>query len=104
MAFSRNAPAGLISKQFQRIVLTSTATLLNSTAQVGTTVLLGVEAQNVRITLDGSTTPTANTGVLLIPGNAPYLLEGIDVTKLKIARATAGAIVNAQSFGRVGDK
>lgn len=104
MAFSRNAPAGLISKAFQRLVLNSTATALNTTAQVGTTVLLSVETQSIRVTLDGSTTPTANTGVLLTAANSPYWFEGIAVPNLKIARATAGAIVNAQSFGRVGDK
>lgn len=104
MAFSRNAPAGLISKQFQRIVTNSTATLLNTTAQVGTTLLVSVETQSIRVTMDGSTLPTANTGILLLAANSPYWFEGIDVSKFKLARATSGAIVNVQSFGRVGDK
>jgi len=104
MAFSRNAPAGLISKAFQRIALNSTATALNSTAQVGTTVLVSVEAQNVRVTLDGSTTPTANTGILLIPGNSPYWFDGVDASKMSFARATSGAIIQVQSYKRVGDK
>ena len=103
MSFSRNAPAGLIGKTFQRIVTNSTATLLNSTAQVGTTFWLGVETQNVRITLDGATTPTANTGILLTAGDV-YDLEGIAGSQLKIARVVDGAIVQVQAFKRVGDK
>ena len=62
MSFSRNAPAGMISKGFQRIVTNSTATSLNTTCIGGTTFWMTVETQSVRVTLDGSTTPTANTG------------------------------------------
>ena len=103
MAFSRNAPAGLISKTFQRIVTNSTATALNTTAQVATALYLSVETQNVRITFDAST-PTANTGVLFLATNSPYYLEGVKCADVRIARATAGAIVNVAAFGRVGDK
>ncbi len=104
MAFSRNAPAGLVSKGFQRIVTNSTATTLNSTCLGATTVWLSVETQSVRVTLDGSTTPTANTGVLLLAANSPYWLEGIVTSNLKIARATAGAIVQVMAFKRVGEQ
>ena len=104
MSFSRNAPAGLVAKGFQKITLNSTASSLNTTCIGGTTVLLSVETQSVRITLDGATTPAASTGVLLLSANSPYWLEGIDGAKLKIARATAGAIVNIMSFKRVGEQ
>lgn len=105
MAFSRNAPAGLLSKGVQRIVTNSTATLLNSTCGAGTAFLISVETQSVRVWFDGST-PTANTGVLLTAANSPYFFEGIAdaATKMKFARATAGAILNVQSWGRVSDK
>lgn len=102
MSFSRNAPAGLVAKGSQRIALTSTATALNSTCLGGTTLYLSVETQSCRVALDG-TTPTSNTGVLLSAANSPYWLEGIDSSKLKIARASAGAVVNVASFKRVGE-
>jgi hypothetical protein len=104
MSFSRNAPAGMVSKGFQKITLNSTAASLNTTCITGTTILLSVETQSVRVTMDGSTTPAASTGVLLIPANSPYWLEGIDGSKLQIARVTAGAIVQVQSFKRVGEQ
>jgi hypothetical protein len=105
MAFSRNAPAGLISKAFQRIVTNSTATVntLSSTAQVGTVLVFSVETQSIRATFDGSP-PTANTGVLFTAANSPYQFEGLNLANFKFVRATNGAIVNVQSFGRVGDK
>ncbi len=103
MSFSRNAPAGLISHGFQKITLNSTATSLNTTCIGGSTVWLSVEAQSVRLTFDGST-PAASTGVLLLAANSPYWFEGIDSTKLKIARAAGGAIVNLMSFKRVGEQ
>lgn len=104
MSFSRNAPVGLVAKGFQKITTNSTAAGLNTTCIKGTTIWLSVEAQSVRVTLDGSTTPAASTGVLLLAANSPYWLEGIDGSKLKIARATAGAIVNVMSFKRVGEQ
>jgi hypothetical protein len=104
MSFSRNAPAGLVSKGFQKITLNSTATALNSTCITGTTIWLSVETQSVRVTLDGATTPAASTGILLTAANSPYWIEGLDGSKLKIARATAGAIVQVQSFKRVGEQ
>jgi hypothetical protein len=58
---------------------------------------MSVEAQSVRIVFDNST-PAVSTGVLLTAANSPYLFEGIDGTKLKIARAASGAIVNVQSW------
>jgi hypothetical protein len=100
MASRRTQPAGLISLAFQKITTNSTATLLNSTAQAGSTFLLSVETQSIRVTFDGSTTPAASTGVLLTAANSPYYFEGIDGTKLKLARATAGAIVNVQAWRR----
>lgn len=103
MSFSRNAPAGLVSKGYQKITMNSTATGLNTTCVGGTTILMSVETQSVRITLDGSTTPAASTGILLTAANSPYWLEGINANNLKIARAAAGAIVNVQSFKRIGE-
>lgn len=97
---TRTLPAGLINKVFQRVVTNSTATLLNSTAQGASALYLSVEVKGIRFTLDGSTAPTANTGVLLNTTNSPYFLEGIDGTKFKLARAAAGAIVNVQAFTR----
>lgn len=99
----RSIPAGLISKGFQRIVVLSTAGGLNSTCSPGTAFEISVETQNVRMTFDGSTTPTANTGVLFVTGNSPYYLEGVTGANVKIARVTAGAIVQVQSWGRAGD-
>ena len=105
MAFSRNVPAGLINGGFQRIVINSTATALNSTCQVGTSFIVSVETQSVRATFDGTTTPTANTGILLTAANSPFFLDGIGVpASMKFARVTAGAILNVQAFKRPGDK
>jgi len=96
----RNLPSGMVSVGFQRIVTNSTATLLNSTCQTGSTFLISVETQSIRVIFDGSTNPTANTGILLLAANSPIYLEGIDGTKPKIARVTAGAIVNVQAWRR----
>jgi hypothetical protein len=104
MAFSRNVPAGLISKGFQKITTNSTATALNSTCCVGTSFLISVETQSVRVVFDGST-PAASTGVLLTAANSPYFFDGIGTaSNMKFARVTAGAIIQAQAFGRPGDK
>ena len=104
MAFSRNVPAGLISKGFQKITTNSTATALNSTCQVGTAFIVSVETQSVRVVFDGST-PAASTGILLTAANSPYLFDGIaNPANMKFARVTAGAIVQVQAFGRPGDK
>lgn len=104
MSFSRNVPAGLISKGFQKITMNSTATALNSTCQIGTSFLVSVETQSVRMTLDGSTTPAASTGILLTAANSPYWLMSVNGANLKFARATAGAILQVMSFGWPSDK
>lgn len=94
----RTYHANLTSLYFQRLVTNSTAVSINSTSQSkGIALLMSVETQSIRATFDGST-PTANTGILLTAANSPYYYEGIDGSKLKIARATAGAIVNLQTF------
>lgn len=98
----RNIPAGLTSVGFQKITTNSTATTLNSTCIAGNTFWLSVEAQSVRVTFDGST-PAASTGVLLLAANSPYWLAGIKGSQLKIARATAGAIVNVQAWKNTGE-
>lgn len=95
----RNTPAGLIYQGFQRIATNSTATGLNSTVAAGQTFLISVEAQSVRLRFD-STSPTANTGILLLAANSPHWLDGVKGSTVKIARAAAGAIVNVQSWIR----
>lgn len=97
MATRRVTPARLTSCTYQKITTNSTATALNTTGQTGNTFLMSVETQSIRIVFDAST-PAASTGVLLTAANSPYYFEGIDGTKIKIARATAGAIVNVQSW------
>lgn len=108
MSFSRNIPVGLVNKGLQRIVLNSTATALNSTAQLGSVFLVSVETQSVRVRFDSvnsTTAPTANTGILLTAANSPYWLQSIvDPSKMKFARATAGAILQVQAFGYVSDR
>jgi hypothetical protein len=96
---SRSVPSGLISQGFQKITTNSTATGLNSTCAAGNDLLMSVETQSVRITFDGST-PAASTGVLLIAANSPYFFPAVPCNTIKIARATAGAIVNVQTFKR----
>ena len=96
---SRIVPSGLISAGFQKITTNSTATTLNSTCAAGQALLLSVETQSARITFDGST-PAATTGVLLIAANSPYFFESVDASTLKIARATAGCVVQVQAFKR----
>jgi len=96
----RTIPAGLISVQFQKITMNSTATFLNSTAQTASAFLVSVETQSARVTFDGSTTPAATTGVLLTAANSPYFWEGVDGTKMKFARAASGAILNVQAWRR----
>lgn len=93
----RNIPAGLVNVGFQRIATNSTATTLNTTVGAGSIFLISTEAQGARLTFDG-TTPTANTGVLIIAANSPVWLEGVPGSALKIARAAAGAILNVQAF------
>jgi hypothetical protein len=100
MGAKRTQPAGLINSGFQKITTNSTATLLNSTCQLGSAFLMSVETQSIRVVFDGSTTPAASTGVLLTAANSPYYFEGVDGTKLKLARAVAGAIVNVQAWRR----
>lgn len=96
---SRTVPAGLINSGFQKITTNSTATGLNTTCSAGQALWLSVETQSIRVTFDGST-PAASTGVLLTAANSPYFLDAVDASTLKIARATAGAIVNVQAFKR----
>ena len=103
MSYRRTSPAGLVSVGFQKIALNSTATSLNSTCQAGRVFAFSVEAQSVRATFDGSTTPAASTGVLYTAANSPYMLEGVDCSKIKLARAAAGAIVNIQAWKRPGE-
>lgn len=93
----RNIPSGLVNAGFQRIVTNSTATALNSTVAAGSIFLISTETQGARLTFDGST-PTANTGVLIIAANSPVWLEGVSGSSLKIARAASGAILNVQAF------
>lgn len=96
---SRVVPSGLISAGFQKITTNSTATTLNSTCSAGQALLLSVEAQNVRVTFDGST-PAASTGVLLQTSTSPFFFDAVDASKLKIARVASGAIVQVQAFKR----
>ena len=96
----RVIPGGLISVGFQRISGPSN-TFLNSTCQAGSAFLISVETQSVRMTVDGATTPTANTGVLLTAANSPYYYEGLDGTKPKFAQAAATAVMNVQAWRRV---
>ena len=105
MAFSRNAPAGLTSPVFQRIVLNSTATALNSTAGAGSAFWLSVETQNARVRFDG-TSPTANTGTLLLTANSPYYFEGVfnAASKMKFVAVTGSPVLQVNSFKRVGDQ
>lgn len=98
----RTIPHGLTSVGFQRIATNSTATTLNSTVGAGSTFLISTEAQGARLTFDGST-PTANTGVLIIAANSPVFIQGVKGTTLKIARAAAGAILNIQGWKNVGE-
>ena len=98
----RNIPAGLTSVGFQRIVTNSTATALNTTTIVGNTFLISTEAQGARLTFDGST-PTANTGVLIIAANSPVFIQGVKGSTLKIARAASGAILNVQAWKYTGE-
>ena len=55
--------------------------------------LLQAEAQNIRWTDDGITTPTATIGMVLIAGDQPFLYDG-PLNKLQFIRAAAGAILN----------
>lgn len=96
--------AGLKPLAHQRIVMNSTATLLNSTSQTGTFFLITVEAADARMTFDGTTTPTANTGILLMASNVPYPFEGVDTSKWKFARNAAGTILQVAPFKMPGDK
>lgn len=102
MSHPRVSPAGLLNSGFQKITTNSTATGLNTTCSGGNVLWFSVETQSVRITFDGST-PAASTGVLLTAANSPYLIEGAKGSLVKIARATAGAIVQVQAFKRPGD-
>lgn len=97
MTGQRSAPAKLTNAGFQRIATNSTATTLNTTTRTGNVFLISTEAQGARLTFDGST-PTANTGVLIIAANSPVYLEGVEGTTIKLARAAAGCIVNIQAW------
>ena len=101
MSFRRTAPAGLISQGFQKITTNSTATGLNTTCALGSSILFSVETQSVRVTFDGST-PTASTGVLLTAANSPYFYD-VRGSTIKIARVAAGAVLNVQAFKRAGE-
>lgn len=96
---TRVIPSGLISVGFQKITTNSTATGLNTTCVAGQALLLSVEAQNARVTFDGST-PAASTGVLLTTTASPFYFDSVDASTLKIARAAAGCIVQVQAFKR----
>lgn len=102
---SRNIPAGLTTPVFQRLVLNSTATALNSTAGAGSAFWVSVETANARVRFDG-TNPTANTGTLLLTGNSPYYFEGVfnALAKMKFCAATGAPILQVSSFKRVGDQ
>ena len=102
MSFRRTAPAGLISQGFQKITTNSTATGVNTTVALASSLLVSVETQSVRVTFDGST-PATSTGVLLTAANSPYFFEGVRGSALKIARAAAGAIVQVHGFKRPGE-
>lgn len=95
----RTIPAGLVNVGLQRIALTSTATALNSTCQLGHAFMVSVETQSVRVRFD-STAPTTSTGILLTAANSPYYWEGVDGTKPKFIRVTSGAILNVQAWTR----
>ena len=105
MAFSRNAPAGLTSPTFQRLTLNSTATFLNSTTGAGSAFWISVETQSARVRFDG-TSPTANTGTLLLTANSPYYFEGVHLaaSKMKFVAVTGSPVLNVSSFKRVGDQ
>ena len=108
MAPTRTMPAGLISPNFQRIAANSTAQGLNSTSQLCHSFLFSVESANVRIRFDSmnsTTNPTANTGVLFTTTVQPYFLSGIgDASKIKIVKATGSPIVNITAFKYPSDK
>lgn len=103
MSFSRNAPAGLVAKGYQKITTNSTVQTLNSTCIGATTVLLSVETQSARIRLDGGT-PAVSTGILLTAANSPYWFEGINSNNLKITGAASGSVINVMAFKRVGEQ
>lgn len=98
----RTIPAGLISVGVQRVAPNSTAAaLLNTTCSIsGGTFLICVETQSARLTFDGTTNPTTNTGILFTAANSPYYFEGLDGSKIKVRAQTAGSIINVQAWRR----
>lgn len=99
----RNIRAGLVSLGYQKITTNSTAGTLNSTCIAGNTFLISVETQSARLTFDGSTTPAASTGILLLAANSPYFFEGIKGSDIKIKGAAVGSVLQVQAWKHRGE-
>ena len=106
MSFSRNVPAAMIPVGFQKITTNSTATALNSTCLTASSFMISIETQSARIRFDCNSTnlPAATTGILMTAANSPYIYSSVDPSKIKIARVTAGAVVQVAAFKWPSDK
>lgn len=63
-----------------------------------TRVMLSATTQNVRVTVDGSTDPTASKGLLIKAGENPVILPVPSAGTLKAIEASASAVLDYQFF------
>lgn len=81
----------------------STISSLNTAKDIGTVptdtewVVVQPLTQNVRVTFDGTTTPTASVGIRLVAGTL-YKIKGILLSKLKFIEETASATLEVVFF------
>lgn len=85
-------PAGYV-----QMTSMTTASALTGIPQQACRVVLQAEAQNVRWRNDG-TAPTATVGNLIRTTDPPLVLDGIDLSKVQVIAATAGAILNVTFY------
>jgi len=102
MSYKRTAPAGLIALGFETITLAnSTASGLNSTNDVASSIIFSVETNNLRYRDDG-TDAALTTGVLFQKDDT-YHIDGVIGSSVSFQRSTGECKVSLMAYTRPGD-
>lgn len=94
LTYTRDLPFTLISTHTANSSLSSAVTLTPPTGAHA--LLIQAITQNIRITFDGTTTPTATVGFQIRAGDPPAIVDVPTGTTVKVIQETASATVQYQ--------
>lgn len=79
--------------------LSTAKTLTAALVKDSSTVWVQALTQNVRMTLDGTTVPTASVGIRLTAGDPPLVIATVDALQAQFIEETSAAVLEVAYFG-----